>query len=151
VTVSTHCFRVGVSTVHCIVKRVCDAIWNNLCDTYLPSPTESLWQENAERFQLLWNFPNCCGTGDGKHVCIVCPPHSGTLFHNYKGSFSIVLTAVVDADYKFVAVDIGEVIQTVEYFVDHNSGGNCRNASGTCQNNAHCQTMLLAKHYLVYW
>jgi len=102
------CFRVGVSTVHCIVKRVCDAIWNNLCDTYLPSPTESLWQENAERFQLLWNFPNCCGAVDGKHVCIVCPPHSGTLFHNYKGSFSIVLMAVVDADYKFVAVDIGD-------------------------------------------
>ena len=33
-------------------------------------------------------------------VAIRCPPNSGSLFHNYKGFFSVLLMAVVDADYK---------------------------------------------------
>lgn len=35
------------------------------------------------------------------------PKNSGSLFFNYKKDFSVVLLALVDADYKFVTVDIG--------------------------------------------
>ncbi|GFQ99324.1 peptidase A2 domain-containing protein [Trichonephila clavata] len=35
------------------------------------------------------------------------PPKSGSRFHNYKGTFSIILLACVDANCKFVLVDIG--------------------------------------------
>jgi len=52
-------------------------------------------------------FPNCILAIDGKHVRIRSPSNSGSLFHNYKDYFSIVLLAMVDANYKFVAVDIG--------------------------------------------
>ena len=45
---------------------------------------------------------------DGKHVGIKCPAKSGSNFFNYKNFFSIVLFAIVDADYKFIYIDVGK-------------------------------------------
>ena len=52
----------------------------------------------------MWQFPHVIGTIDGKHVVIEAPAKSGTLFHNYKGTFSIVLLAVCDAKYNFTVI-----------------------------------------------
>ena len=35
------------------------------------------------------------------------PPKSGSLYHNYKGYFSVIPMALVDAEYRFRWVDIG--------------------------------------------
>ena len=55
-----------------------------------------------------WDFPHCLGSIDGKHITLQKPKNSGSLFFNYKQRESIVLMAVVDADYKFQVVDIGQ-------------------------------------------
>jgi hypothetical protein len=44
---------------------------------------------------------------DGKYVIVKRPPNSGSKFYNYKGIYSIILFAVVDADYCFSYIDVG--------------------------------------------
>jgi hypothetical protein len=52
------------------------------------------------------DFPNCLGSMDGKHVQILAPRNSGSSFFNYKGNFSVVFFAVVDANYKVIYADM---------------------------------------------
>jgi hypothetical protein len=44
---------------------------------------------------------------DGKHITITPPSGSGSEFYNYKGRYSMVLLAIVDAKYQFLMCDFG--------------------------------------------
>ena len=103
-------YRVAPTTVGRIISETCIAIWAKIMDAgYLKCPTTCIeWKKVAERFEKLWQFPNCVGAIDGKHVVMQAPPRAGSTFFNYKKTNSIVLMAICDADYKFLMVDIGD-------------------------------------------
>lgn len=72
----------------------------------MPSSSEE-WEKIADEYFVKWNFPNCLGALDGKHVTIRCPRNSSSMNYNYKNTFSIVLLALADANYKLIHVDVG--------------------------------------------
>lgn len=100
-------YLLGASTVGSIVKDTCAKIWKCLQPLHMPAKTEEEWKEIAKQFYQRTNFPNCAGAIDGKHIRLQKPINSGSLFFNYKNFFSIVLLAIVDADYCFTAIDVG--------------------------------------------
>ena len=100
-------FSLGVSTVQYIIKDTCQAIWDELNEEFMPIPKMQDWRRIEREFWAKWHFPNCIGAIDGKHIVLRAPAYSGSLFFNYKGTFSIVLMAIVDAQYKFTFIDVG--------------------------------------------
>ena len=100
-------FRVSMTSISRLVPEVCDAICQVL-GTSLKAPTHTQeWLEIARGFEEKWQFPHCLGAIDGKHIHIKAPPNSGSQYYNYKSRFSIVLLAIADASYKFIAYDLG--------------------------------------------
>jgi hypothetical protein len=69
--------------------------------------TEEKWRKIAPDFNTKWKYPHCLGAMDGKHTLLQCPANSGSQFFNYKGTFNIVLFAVVDANYCFKYAHVG--------------------------------------------
>jgi len=70
----------GISTVHYIIKEVCEAIWKNLAPLYMSVPTTEVLLTTSNEFYLKWNFPNCVGSIDGKHTRLKCPSNSGSMY-----------------------------------------------------------------------
>ena len=104
----SYSFRIGRITVSRIVSETSQAIFQSLHE-YLRGPTSAdEWKNIATGFEEQWNFPHVIGALDGKHVRIECPKKSGTLYHNYKSFFSLVLLAMCDADYCFTFFDLGQ-------------------------------------------
>lgn len=101
-------FRVSERAVSYIISEVAHAIIKNLGDTYVRPPlSETEWKNVATEFNGRWNFPHCIGAIDGKHVVIEPPPNTGSEYHNYKKSFSIILLAIVGPDYECIFADVG--------------------------------------------
>lgn len=72
----------------------------------IPTTAEE-WKKIADDFGTLHKFYNCLGALDGKHIKVRHPHDSGSLYYNYKGNYSIVLMALVNAKKEFIMVDIG--------------------------------------------
>lgn len=84
------------------------AIEKSLASSYLKFPsTHEEWVNIASQFQQRWNFPNCIGAIDGKHIVIQPPANAGSYYYNYKHTNSIVLMAVAGPDYECIYADVG--------------------------------------------
>ena len=117
-------YRMSPAVVGRIINETCHLLWTVLNSKgYIKHPsTGQEWESIAKEFSEVWNFPNCIGAIDGKHIVMQAPGNSGSSYFNYKKTFSIVLMAICDAKYKFILVDIGD------------SG---RQSDGSVYNNSH--------------
>ena len=108
-------YRVGVTTVRRIIKETSIAIWKVLFENgYIKAPsTEEEWVSISKGFEESWNFPNCIGSIDGKHILIQAPPRSGSSYFNYKKTHSIVLMPVCNYKYEFTLVDVLSVLSVL--------------------------------------
>lgn len=93
--------------MHSIIHEVCETIVKKCLRIFIPIPSTEDWTRTAHDFETKWNFPNCIGAIDGKYCEIFAPRNSGSNYFNYKKTFSVVLLTLVDANYKFIAVDVG--------------------------------------------
>ncbi|XP_011858435.1 PREDICTED: uncharacterized protein LOC105555991, partial [Vollenhovia emeryi] len=75
-------YRTGRSTTSRIVKETCEAIWEMFHKEVLFTVSENGWREVAHEFQERWNFPNCIGALDGKHVAVIGRHSDGGIFKN---------------------------------------------------------------------
>ncbi|XP_064475737.1 uncharacterized protein LOC135389632 [Ornithodoros turicata] len=123
-------YRVGIETAREAIHLTCGVLWAKLKDLYMKPPSPTEWAEISKGFAERWQLPNCIGAVDGKHVRIVAPKRTDSLYYNYKvpftcaltsyearttacvqwfskqGAFSVVLMAVVDSHYRFVVIDV---------------------------------------------
>ena len=101
-------FRVAHNTISSVIRDVCEAIIAEFAEEMIPTPqTTEGWKKISDLFSTRWNFHNCLGALDGKHVAMKCPKNAGSVYYNYKGFHSIILMGLVDADYKFIWVEVG--------------------------------------------
>ncbi|KAJ8897420.1 hypothetical protein PR048_002766 [Dryococelus australis] len=96
--------QVRKNMTHAVCRLVVDVLV--VFVFHIPA-TGKEWLETSHQFESMWQFTNCVGCMDGKHVLVNKPPGSGSLFYNYKGTFSVVLFAVVNANYEFMYVHSG--------------------------------------------
>ncbi|XP_065367638.1 uncharacterized protein LOC135960308 [Calliphora vicina] len=100
--------KISRKTISHFLPEVLNALIESLESEYLKLPSnEDEWLDVANGFEYLCEFPHTLGAMDGKHIRIKSPAQSGSNFFNKNGFYSKVLFAVVDANSKFLYVEIG--------------------------------------------
>ena len=101
-------FMVSRSTISKFVPKVCKAIQEEFMAEYLSCPTTpEEWKVLEAELRSRWNVSNAIGVLEGKQIVIKKLHNSGNIYYNSKSIFSIVMFALVDAEYKFRWVDVG--------------------------------------------
>ncbi|XP_066445259.1 uncharacterized protein [Eleutherodactylus coqui] len=98
-------FALSNSTITQIVKNTCRILWDVLQPEQLPHPTADDWLDIAEGFEEVTQFPNCVGVVEAKHFRCLQHLGYGFSYHDYEDYQSVVMMAIVDTNYRFLAVD----------------------------------------------
>ena len=103
----------GVSTVctvcNEVAKAIVDNMWEECVTRHMPKSEEDFRKKILD-MEELWQFPCSWSAVDGCHIPIKCPaggPESCKEYHNFKNFYSVVLMAMVDANYRFVWASCG--------------------------------------------
>ncbi|XP_068229405.1 uncharacterized protein [Palaemon carinicauda] len=76
-------FRVKASTICKVISEVYKAIISVYKDEMQHYPkSEEEWKEVAAWFSSRWNYHNCLGAVDDKHITMKKPPNAGSYYYN---------------------------------------------------------------------
>lgn len=101
-----HNYRLAKNECANIIQQVSNAIVKELSGEFMEF-SEKNWAKVANEFNHKWQLPNCTGAIDGQHIAIRKPHNAGSDYFNFKRYHSIILMACVDANLKFITVDVG--------------------------------------------
>lgn len=76
----SYAYRVGHNIVSKIISETCKEIWNVLKETVFVQDNSESWQEIADEFEQLWNYPNCIACIDRKYVRLQVSALKGWFF-----------------------------------------------------------------------
>ncbi|XP_016388851.1 putative nuclease HARBI1 [Sinocyclocheilus rhinocerous] len=73
---------------------------------FINLPKGEKLQAIVEGFKDRWGFPQCAGAIDGSHIPITPPFEDAKDYFNRKGSYSIILQAVIDHNSLFTNINV---------------------------------------------
>ena len=110
-------FQMLKGAISYIVTDVCNAIIKNLSPVYLKTPSSAEeWLEISAEFEERWQFPNCIGALDGKHVVMQPPPEAGSHFSTTSipiRLFFLLLLVLITNLYMLMSVQMEESLMKV--------------------------------------
>ena len=108
-------------TICVIINETCQAIiemlWDETVTAYFPTSKDEFFNSMA-KFGEEWQFPYTFAAVDGSHLPIKCPKGGAQAmkqYFNFKGFYSIILMALVDAKYRFIWASVGFPGNTHDY------------------------------------
>lgn len=134
-------FRVSHQYISTIIKETLNAIQSKFLLEAIPEPTKEMLEENAKKFYERWNYPNCVGAIDGKHVRIVCPAKTGSLHYNYKDFFLLFCWQLL-MPIASISQSMWEPMaekETAEFSIEVRSGKKSMKNNLTFHHQSHCQ------------
>lgn len=101
-------FLIGCSTASKIINYTLAALWDCLHPLHLRPPQPQDMRRLADEYHHRWRFPNCVGAIGGKYIALNRnKKHKTKLYWRRKlNKSSLVLNAVADAEFRFLAVDV---------------------------------------------
>ncbi|KAJ8913965.1 hypothetical protein NQ315_008956 [Exocentrus adspersus] len=100
--------RISAQALGKIIPETSKAIFDVLQNEYCKFPeSQEEWENIGLDFDIRWQFPNCLGVVNGKHIRMIPPPVSGSYYINYKHFHSIVLMGIANSNYEFILFDVG--------------------------------------------
>lgn len=88
-------YRIGISTLSYIISQVCQIVLKKLKNVVISKPNSQKWIKISTEFKSHAKLPNCIKELDEKHIRMIQPLHSDSIYYNYNNIFSLVLTPTI--------------------------------------------------------
>ena len=117
-------FGIGKSTARQLLQHFCSILVDIFFSRLVRFPTTNdEIKKTIDGFAQKYSYPLCLGALDGTHISVTPPKGFETDYLNFKKFYSVIMLAVVDAEFRFTYINVGapgrsnlaDVIKSVIY------------------------------------